>query len=222
MLNHLARPGMDLLHIFNLFWYLQFFHAEYFIYNSQVQDGKPNDSPASFRPISHLVHLEAAMSATFCLLFFLKSNSNLSPGQVNFHPSRSALDQMFYLNPFWMSLANPTLALRQFLLLLTSSKLLTYSDIVLSFKNLFRLASLLALFDGFNLFFLTGASMWFFKITKVASCLSGCSTRFRSWLCTFLSSNDLPSFVSCSLDATDLAICSTFTAAVEATQRVLI
>ena len=163
------------------------------------------------------------MSATFCLIFFLESNSNLSPGQVNFHPSRSALDQMFYLNPFWMSLANPTLALRQFLLLLTSSKLLTYSDIVLSFKNLFRLASLLALFDGFNLFFLTGASMWFFKITKVASFLSfGVFHKGRSWLCTFLSSNDLPSFVSCSLDATDLAICSTFTAAVEATQRVLI
>ena len=60
----------------------------------------PLDSPASFRPIS----------LTFCvlklykriilsrLLFFLESNSILSPRQAGFRPERSTLDQILFLS----------------------------------------------------------------------------------------------------------------------------
>ena len=62
--------------------------------------GKPLDSPASFRPIS----LTSCVSKLFeriilsRLLFFLESNSILSPRQAGFRPGRSTLDQILYLS----------------------------------------------------------------------------------------------------------------------------
>ena len=62
--------------------------------------GKPLDSPASFLPIS----LTSCVSKLFDriilfrLLFFLKSNSILSPRQAGFHPGRSTLDQILFLS----------------------------------------------------------------------------------------------------------------------------
>ena len=62
--------------------------------------GKPLDSPASFRPIS----LTSCISKLFeriilsRLLFFLESNSILSPCQAGFRPGRSTLDQILYLS----------------------------------------------------------------------------------------------------------------------------
>ena len=62
--------------------------------------GKPLDSPASFRPIS----LTSCVSKLFeCiilsrLLFFLESNSILSPDQAGFRPDRSTRDQILYLS----------------------------------------------------------------------------------------------------------------------------
>ena len=62
--------------------------------------GKPLDCPASFRPIS----LTSCISKLFeciilsCLLFFLESNSILSPRQAGFCPGRSTLDQILYLS----------------------------------------------------------------------------------------------------------------------------
>ena len=62
--------------------------------------GKPLDSPASFRPIS----LTSCVSKFFeliilsRLLFFLESNSILSPRQAGFRPGRSTLDQILYLS----------------------------------------------------------------------------------------------------------------------------
>ena len=62
--------------------------------------GKPLDSPASFRPIS----LTSCVSKLFeriilsCLLFYLESNSILSPCQAGFRPGRSTLDQILYLS----------------------------------------------------------------------------------------------------------------------------
>ena len=62
--------------------------------------GKPLDSPASFRPIS----LTSCVSKLFeriilsRLLFFLESNSILSPHQASFRPGRSTLDQILYLS----------------------------------------------------------------------------------------------------------------------------
>ena len=103
MLNHLPRSGMDLLlHIFNLSWSLHFFP---FIWKTSSvvsihKMGKPLDSPASFRPIS----LTSCISKLFeriipsRLLFFLESNSILSPRQAGFRPGRSTLDQILFLS----------------------------------------------------------------------------------------------------------------------------
>ena len=99
MLKHLPRSGMDfLLHIFTS---LHFFPSVWT--TSSIipihKMGKPLDSPASFRPIS----LTSCVSKLFeriilsHLLFFLESNSILSPRQVGFRPGRSTLDQILYL-----------------------------------------------------------------------------------------------------------------------------
>ena len=103
MLNHLPRSGMDfLLHIFNLSWSSHSFPSIW--RTSSIipihKMGKPLDSPASFRPIS----LTSCVSKLFeriilsRLLFFLESNSILSPRQAGFRPGRSTLDQILYLS----------------------------------------------------------------------------------------------------------------------------
>ena len=103
MLKHLPRSGMDfLLHIFNLSWSLHFFPSIW--KTSSIipihKMGKPLDSPASFWDIS----LTSCVSKLFeriilfSLLFFLESNSILSPRQAGFRPGRSTLDQILYLS----------------------------------------------------------------------------------------------------------------------------
>ena len=103
MLKHLPRFGMDfLLHIFNLSWSSHSFPS---IWKASSiipihKMGKPLDSPASFRPIS----LTSCVSKLFeriilsRLFFFLESNSILSPRQAGFRPGRSTLDQILYLS----------------------------------------------------------------------------------------------------------------------------
>ena len=103
MLKHLPRSGMDfLLHIFNLSWSSHSFPS---IWKTSPiilihKMGKPLDSPASFRSIS----LTSCVSKLFeCiilshLLFFLESNSILSPRKVDFRPGRSTLDQIRFLS----------------------------------------------------------------------------------------------------------------------------
>ena len=103
MLKYFPRSGMDfLLHIFNLSWSL---HSFPFVWKTSSiipmhEMGKPLDSPASFRPIS----LTSCASETFeriilsRLLFFMGSNSILSPRQDGFHPGRSTLDQILFLS----------------------------------------------------------------------------------------------------------------------------
>ena len=103
MLKHLPRSGMDfLLHIFNLSWSSHSFPSIW--KTSSIipihKMGKPLDSPASFRPIS----LTSCVSKLFeriilsRLLFFLESNSILSPRQAGFRPGWSTLDQILYLS----------------------------------------------------------------------------------------------------------------------------
>ena len=103
MLKHLPRSGLDLLlHIFNLSWSSHSFPSIW--KTSSIipihKMGKPLDSPASFRPIS----LTSCVSKLFeriilCrLLFFLESNSILSPRQAGFRPGRSTLNQILYLS----------------------------------------------------------------------------------------------------------------------------
>ena len=104
MLKHLPRSGMDfLLYIFNLSWSSHSFPSIWktssiiFIHKM----GKLLDSPASFRPIS----LTSCVSKLFeriilsRLLFFLESNSILSPRQAGSRPGRSTLDQILFLSP---------------------------------------------------------------------------------------------------------------------------
>ena len=103
MLKHLPRSGINLLlYIFNLSWSLHSFPSIW--KTSSIipihKMGKPLDSPASFRPIS----LASCVSKLFeriilsRLLFFLESNSILSPLQAGFRPGQSTLDQILYLS----------------------------------------------------------------------------------------------------------------------------
>ena len=103
MLKHLPRSGMNfLLYVFNLSWSSHSFPSIW--KTSSIipihKMGKPLDSPASFRPIS----LTSCVSKLFeriilsRLLFFLESNSILSPRQAGFRPGRSTLDQILYLS----------------------------------------------------------------------------------------------------------------------------
>ena len=130
-----------------------------------------------------------------------------------------------------MGLTNPGRALRRFCLLSISPKLLTLSGISPISINLFRLAPFLALLVGLNLSFLIGALAWSFKITKVVPFESVEVFRKDSFLGPVhfsLFINDLPtslpSSVSCSVYADDLAIWSfslSVPTAVEATQGAL-
>ena len=129
-----------------------------------------------------------------------------------------------------MGLTNPGRALGRSCLLSISLKLLTLSGILPFSTNLFRLASLLALLVGLNLFFLIGPLLWFFKITKVVPFESVEVFRKDPFLALYFSLfiNDLlaslPSSVNCSFYADDLAIWSSFPSvptAVEATQGAL-
>ena len=103
MLKHLPRSGMDfLLHIFNLSWSLHSFPSIW--KTSSIipihRMGKPLDFPASFRPISLISCVSKLFERIILsrLLFFLESNSILSPRQAGFRPGRSTLDQILYLS----------------------------------------------------------------------------------------------------------------------------
>ena len=62
--------------------------------------GKPLDSPTPFRPISLTFCVSKLFERIILsrLLFFLESNSILSPRQAGFRPKRSTLDQILYLS----------------------------------------------------------------------------------------------------------------------------
>ena len=108
MLKHLPRSDMDfLLHIFNLSWTSHFspsiWKTSFIIPIHKM--GKPLDCSASFRPISLTSCISKLFECIilFLLLFFLKSDSILSPRQAGFCPGRFTLDQILYfLSPFWM------------------------------------------------------------------------------------------------------------------------
>ena len=103
MLKHLPCSSMDFLfHIFNFSYILHSFPSIWktssiiLIHTMR----KPLDSPASFWPIS-LISCISKLFERFILsrlLFFLESNSILSPGQAGFRPGRSTLDQILYLS----------------------------------------------------------------------------------------------------------------------------
>ena len=129
-----------------------------------------------------------------------------------------------------MGLTNPGRTLGRFSLLSISLKLLTLSGIPPFFINSFRLASLLALLVGLNLSSMIGALVWFFKIGKAVPFESVEVFRKNPFLALYFSlfindlSASMPSSVSCSLYADDLAIWSSSPSvptALEAIQRAL-
>ena len=196
--------------------------------------GKPHDSHVSFRPIS----LTSCVSKLFeriilsRLLFFLESNSILSPRQAGFHPGRFPLDQILYLSQSISDGFNkPRPGSWTILPLSISPKLLTLSGIPPFSTNLFWLASVLALLIRLNLSFLIGALLWSFLNHKSCSFRVCRGVPQESILGSVLFSlfiNDLPaslpSSVSCSLYADNLAIWSfshSVPTAVKATQGAL-
>ena len=103
MLKHLPRSGMDfLLHIFNLYWTFHSFPSIWKTYSIIPihKMKKPLDSPGSFWPISLTSYVSKLFERIILLrlLFFLESNSILSPRQAGFRPGRSTLDQILYLS----------------------------------------------------------------------------------------------------------------------------
>ena len=237
MLKHLPHSGMDfLLHIFDLSWSSHSFPSIW--KTSSIipihKMGKPLDSPAFFRPIS----LTSCVSKLFeriilsRLLFFLESNSNFSSCQAV-----SALDGLHlikfctFLSPFRMGLTNPGQAFGQSCLLSISPKLLTLSGIPPFSTNSFWLASFFALLVGLQSFLFDRHACVVYQNHKSRSFRVCRGVPHGSVLGPVLFSlviNDLPaslpSSVSCSLYADDLAIWSSSPSvptAVEAIQGAL-
>ena len=103
MLKRLPHSGMDLLlHIFNLSWSSHSFSSISKTYSIIPihKMGKPLDSPASFRHVSLTFCISKLFKRIILsrLLFFLESNSILSPRQAGFRPGRSTPDQILYLS----------------------------------------------------------------------------------------------------------------------------
>ena len=192
VLKHLPRSSTDfLLHNFNLFWSLHYFPSIW--KTSSIipihKMGEPLDSPASFRPIS-LTYCASKLFERIILsrlLFFLESNSILSPCHASFRSGRSTLDRILYLSQSISDGFNkPRQGSRT--ILSTIDFLKALSGIPPFSKNSFRLGSLLALLVGLNLSLLIGALVWSIKITKAAPLESVEVFRKNpSWPCTFLS-----------------------------------
>ena len=162
-----------LLHIFNLSWSSHSFPSIW--KTSSIipihKMGKPLDSPASFRLSLSPPAYQSCLNASFYTVY--SSFWNLIPFSFPARPV-SALDGLHsikictFLSPFRMGLTKPGRALGRSCLLSISLKLLTLSGIPPISTNLFRLASVLALLVGLNLFSLIGVLVWFIKITKAA------------------------------------------------------
>ena len=173
MLKHLPRSGMDfLLHIFNLSWSLHSFPSIWKI-SSIIpihKMGKPLNSPASFRPISLTSCVSKLFEriVLFRLLFFLESNSILSPRQAGFFPGWSTLDQILYLSQSISDeFTQPRPGSRTILSTINFSKAFDSVWHPALFHKLIS-AGLPPCFARWTQsFLLTGALMWFSKITKV-------------------------------------------------------
>ena len=151
------------------------------------------DSSASFRPMSLTSCILKLFERIILshLLFFLESNSILSPRQAGFRPGRSTLDQILCLFQSIRLYANgfnkPRPGSRTILSTIDFSKAFDSVWHPALLINSFRLAFVLALLVGLNLSFLIGALVWFIKITKVVPFKSVEMFRKDRFLaCTFL------------------------------------
>ena len=134
--------------------------------------GKPLDSPASFRPI----FLTSCISKLFQriilsrLLFFLESNSILSPRQAGFCPGWSTLHQILYLSQFILDGFNkPRPGSRTILSTIDFSKAFDSVWHPTLFHKLIS-AGLPPCFAGWTRSsFPIDALVWFIKITQVVA-----------------------------------------------------
>ena len=173
MLKHLPRAGIDfLLHIFNLFWTLDSFPSIW--KTSSIipihKMRKPLDTPASFRSISLTSCVLKLFQCIilFRLLFFLESNSILSPGQAGFCLERFTLNQILFLSQSISDGFNkPRPGSRTIVSNIDFSKAFDSVWHPTLFHKPISADLLIALLVGFNLSFPTGALVWFFEITKV-------------------------------------------------------
>ena len=148
---------------------IAFLRLEVFIYYSQPQDEKTSRLISFFSAISLTSWVSKLFECIILsrLLLFLEFNFIFYPCQAV-----SALVDLLWVKFFIflihvrMGLTNPSWVLGQSSLPSTSLKLLTLSGIPLISINVFRLASLLSLFDGLDQFFSTGALAWFLKSQK--------------------------------------------------------
>ena len=194
MLKHLPRSGMDLLlHILNLSWYSHSFPSIW--KTSSIipihKMGKCLDCPASFRPIS----LTSCVSKLFeriilsRLLFFLESNSILSPRQAGFRPGRSTLDHILYLSQSISDGFNkPRPGFWTILSTIDCSKAFDSVWHRALFHQLIS-AGLPPCFARWTQSFLSNRRLCGFSKSQkpFLSSPSRCSARIRSWPCTFLS-----------------------------------
>ena len=132
--------------------------------------GKPLDSPVSFRPISFIFCVSKLFERIILsrLLLFLESTFIFSPRLAGFRTGRSTFDRILYLSQSISDgFTKPRPGSRTILSTIDFSKAFDSVWHPVFSPNSFQLASLHALLVGFNLSFLTGALVWFFKITKV-------------------------------------------------------
>ena len=170
MLKHLPRSGMDfLLHVFNLSWSSHSFPSIW--KTSSIvpihKMGKPLDSPASFRSISLISWVSKLFERITLshLLFFLESNSILSPRQSGFRPGRSTLDQILFLSQSILDGFNkPRPGSRTILATIDFSKAFDSVWHPALFHKL--ISTGLPFCFGLNLSFLISALAWFINITK--------------------------------------------------------
>ena len=232
MLKHLPRSGTDFLrYIFNLSWSSHSFLSIWKTF-SIIPFVRWESLSTLLLPFGLSLSppaYQSCLNASFYPVY--SSFWSLIPFSLPVRPVSAMVGLPLikfctFLSPFRMGLTNPGRALGRSCLLSISPKLLTLSGIPPFSINSFRLAFLLALLAGLNLFFLIGDLVWFIKITKVVSFESVEVFRKDPFLALYFSLSSLmifrqlPSSVSCSLYADNLVIWSSspsVSTAVEAT-----
>ena len=109
------------------------------------------------------------------LLFFLESNSIFSPCQAGFRPKQSSLDQIMFLS---QSISDGF------------NKPRPGSGTILATNNFLKASGIPPCFARWTQSFLSDRRAWLVYQNPQYSFLSSpsrCSTRIRSWPCTFLS-----------------------------------
>ena len=194
MLKHLPRSGINFLfHIFNLSWTLHSFPSIWKTSSTIPihKMGKPLDSPASFRPTSLTFSVSKLFERIILsrLLFFLESNSILSPRHTGFSLEQSTLDQILFLSQSILDEFNKPRA--------GSQTILSINDFSKAFDSVWHpalfhkliSAGLPPCFVSWTQSLLSDrrACVIYQNHKSFLSSPSRYSARIRSWTCTFLS-----------------------------------